>query len=48
MIAYFNEYIIVLIALILCAIMTLIRIIKGPTAPDRVVGLDTLNILRAL
>jgi multicomponent Na+:H+ antiporter subunit F len=25
--------------------MTIIRIIKGPSAPDRVVGLDTLNTI---
>lgn len=45
MIEYFNEYIIVLIALLLCGLMALIRIIKGPTAPDRVVGLDTINTI---
>ena len=45
MIEYFNEYIIVVIALLLCALMALIRIIKGPTAPDRVVGLDTINTI---
>ena len=25
--------------------MSIIRIVKGPTAPDRVVGLDTINTL---
>ena len=28
---------------LLCFVMALIRVIKGPTAPDRVVGLDTIN-----
>jgi multicomponent Na+:H+ antiporter subunit F len=31
--------------LFLAAIMAIIRIIKGPTAPDRVVGLDTINTI---
>jgi multicomponent Na+:H+ antiporter subunit F len=25
--------------------MSIVRIVKGPTAPDRVVGLDTVNTL---
>jgi len=41
----FNTYLIVLIALSLSIIMAMIRVIKGPTAPDRVVGLDTINTI---
>lgn len=45
MIEFFNVYLIVLIALFLSIIMAIIRIIKGPTAPDRIVGLDTINTI---
>ncbi len=45
MIEYFNEYMIVLIALLICVIMSIIRVVKGPTAPDRIVGLDTINTI---
>jgi len=45
MIGLANEYLIVLLALLLCMVMAFIRIIKGPTAPDRVVGLDTINTI---
>ena len=45
MIDYFNEYIIVLIALLICIIMSIIRVVRGPTAPDRIVGLDTINTI---
>ena len=38
-------YLIVLGVLLLAVIMALIRVIKGPTAPDRVVGLDTINTI---
>ncbi|KAA0005692.1 MAG: cation:proton antiporter [Thermoplasmata archaeon] len=38
-------YLFVLGLLFLSVIMAVIRIIKGPTAPDRVVGLDTVNTL---
>ncbi len=41
----FNTYLIVLIALSFSIIMAMIRVIKGPTAPDRVVGLDTINTI---
>ena len=41
----FNTYLIVLIALSLSIIMAMIRVIKGPTAHDRVVGLDTINTI---
>ena len=40
-----TTYLIVLGALILAAVLSIIRVIKGPTAPDRVVGLDTINTL---
>lgn len=40
-----TEYFVVLLALILCIIMAIIRIIRGPTAPDRIVGLDTVNTI---
>ena len=45
MIEFFNEYLIVLIALILCVIMAIVRVIIGPTIPDRVVGVDTINTI---
>ena len=45
MIDYFNEYVIVLIALLICVIMSIIRVVRGPTAPDRIVGLDTINTI---
>ncbi|MCK4347643.1 MAG: cation:proton antiporter [Thermoplasmatales archaeon] len=43
MMEFFNEYMIVLIALMICIVMAIIRVVKGPTAPDRIVGLDTIN-----
>lgn len=45
MIELFNEYMIVLIAILLCIIMALVRVIIGPTIPDRVVGVDTINTI---
>jgi multicomponent Na+:H+ antiporter subunit F len=45
MIDYFNQYIIVLIALLICVILSIIRVVRGPTAPDRFVGLDTINTI---
>jgi len=46
MIENFNtEYFVVLFFLMLAAVMAIIRVIKGPTAPDRVVGLDTINTI---
>lgn len=35
----------VLSLLFIPVILAIIRIIKGPTAPDRVVGLDTVNTI---
>jgi multicomponent Na+:H+ antiporter subunit F len=45
MIELSTEYFIVLLALFFCVVMAMIRIVKGPTAPDRVVGLDTINTI---
>jgi len=38
-------YLAVLAALFLSVLMAIIRVIKGPTAPDRIVGLDTINTI---
>ena len=38
-------YMVVLVALFLSVLMAIIRVIKGPTAPDRIVGLDTINTI---
>ncbi len=40
-----TTYLIVLGVLLLSALMAIIRVVKGPTAPDRIVGLDTINTL---
>ena len=40
-----NAFLVVLGVLLLAAIIALIRVVKGPTAPDRVVGLDTINTI---
>ena len=40
-----NAFLVVLGFLLLAAIIALIRVVKGPTAPDRVVGLDTINTI---
>ena len=40
-----TEFLIVFLALLLCSIMAIIRVIRGPTAPDRIVGLDTINTI---
>ena len=45
MIPFSNELFIVLLLLVLCVIMAILRVILGPTAPDRVVGLDTINTI---
>ena len=41
----FEHYMIILGFLILSIIMAIIRVIRGPTAPDRVVGIDTINTI---
>ena len=38
-------YLGVLGILFLPVLMAIIRVVKGPTAPDRVVGLDTINTI---
>ena len=40
-----TTYLIVVIALSLCLILALIRVLRGPTAPDRAVGVDTINTI---
>ncbi len=45
MIPLATEYFVVLVILMLAVLMAVIRIILGPTAPDRVVGLDTINTI---
>jgi multicomponent Na+:H+ antiporter subunit F len=40
-----SVYLIILGLLILSIALCIIRVFKGPTAPDRVVGLDTINTL---
>ena len=40
-----SYYLIVLAFLMLSVIMAIIRVIRGPTAPDRIVGLDTINTI---
>ena len=40
-----NTFLSVLGFLLLAVVMAIIRVIKGPTAPDRVVGLDTINTI---
>lgn len=45
MMEFFNQYLIVLIALLICIIMAILRVIFGPTIPDRVVGVDTINTI---
>ena len=45
MIEFTSEYILVLAILLLSIVISIIRVILGPTAPDRVVGLDTINTI---
>jgi multicomponent Na+:H+ antiporter subunit F len=45
MIDLYTTYLIVVSALSLCVILALIRVLRGPTAPDRVVGVDTINTI---
>ena len=40
-----TTYLVVLGFLLLSIVLVIIRVIKGPTAPDRVVGLDTINTI---
>jgi multicomponent Na+:H+ antiporter subunit F len=45
MIDLHTTFLLVVIALALCIILSLIRVVRGPTAPDRVVGVDTINTM---
>jgi multicomponent Na+:H+ antiporter subunit F len=40
-----TTFLVVVIALSLCMILALFRVLRGPTAPDRVVGVDTINTM---
>jgi multicomponent Na+:H+ antiporter subunit F len=40
-----TTFLMVVIALVICIILALIRVLRGPTAPDRVVGVDTINTM---
>jgi multicomponent Na+:H+ antiporter subunit F len=40
-----TTFLVVVIALALCIILALIRVLRGPTTPDRVVGVDTINTM---
>ncbi len=45
MIEFFYQYLIVLKALLVSIIMSILRVVFGPTIPDRVVGIDTINTI---
>lgn len=45
MIEFSTELMIAIAILLVCFLLAIIRIVKGPTAPDRVVGLDTINTI---
>lgn len=45
MIDLFTTYLLVVSALCVCVILALIRVMRGPTAPDRAVGVDTINTI---
>jgi multicomponent Na+:H+ antiporter subunit F len=38
-------YLVILCLLLFSIVLCIIRVFRGPTAPDRVVGLDTINTL---
>jgi multicomponent Na+:H+ antiporter subunit F len=40
-----TTFLFVVVALSLCMILALFRVLRGPTAPDRVVGVDTINTM---
>ena len=40
-----NVFMLTLVLLIISIVVALIRVVFGPTVPDRVVGLDTINTL---
>ena len=43
--AVLNNYIFILGLLFFAVLMAIIRVVKGPTAADRAVGLDTINTI---
>ena len=43
--ALINSYLWILAFLFIPVVLAIIRVVKGPTAPDRIVGLDTINTL---
>jgi len=40
-----DTYLWILAFLFIPVVLAIIRVVKGPTAPDRIVGLDTINTL---
>ncbi len=40
-----NTYLWILLFLAIPIVLAIVRIVRGPTAPDRIVGLDTINTL---
>lgn len=40
-----DVFMISLVLVMISILMALFRVIRGPTAPDRIVGLDTINTL---
>ena len=40
-----NPFIITVVALLICIIFALVRVLRGPTAPDRAVGTDIINTI---
>jgi multicomponent Na+:H+ antiporter subunit F len=40
-----TTFLFVVLALIVCIVLALIRVFRGPTAPDRAVGVDTINTM---
>jgi multicomponent Na+:H+ antiporter subunit F len=45
MIDVYTTFLLVVLALIVCILLALIRVFRGPTAPDRAVGVDTINTM---
>ncbi len=45
MMEYLTSFLVVLAILTLSIFMAIIRVILGPTGPDRAVGLDTINTI---
>ena len=45
MMEFFDNYLLILLFLLISIFLSLIRVIKGPTAPDRIVGIDTINTI---